>query len=148
MQHNDNDHGLLAHERLDAYQVALSFLALTQRITQRLPRQKGQLGDQLTRAAEGVVLRIAEGAGAEWRSADQQRYFRSARGSAMECSAALDVCRIRRTADTADLVAGRALLIRLVQMLSRLARPAGPDVARSHRATQSEVAACAVPSVR
>lgn len=146
--HNPTDHDLLAHERLDAYQVALSFLALTQRITQRLPRQKGQLGDQLTRAAEGVVLRIAEGAGAEWRSADQQRYFRSARGSAMECSAALDVCRIRRTADAADLAAGRALLVRLVQMLSRLARPAGPIVDRPRRATQSKAAACVAPSNR
>ena len=74
-----------AHERLDAYRVAVEFLDIAEALSKRLPRTKGQLGDQLARASEGVVLRIAEGAGAEYRSADQKRYFRSARGSAMEC---------------------------------------------------------------
>jgi four helix bundle protein len=114
----------LAHERLDAYRVALDFLALAHGLALRLPRAKGQLGDQLGRAAEGIVLRIAEGAGAEWRSADQQRYFRSARGSALECSAVLDICRIHRVGSAAELAAGRALLLRLCQMLSRLSRQA------------------------
>jgi four helix bundle protein len=112
----------LAHEKLDAYRTALEFFAIAHKLAQRLPRQKGQLGDQLTRASEGIVLRIAEGAGAEWRSLDQKRYFRSARGSAMECAAVLDICRIKRIADMADLNSGRKLLVRLVQMLSALAR--------------------------
>lgn len=110
----------LAHERLDAYQVALEFLRLAQALVHRLPRAKGQLGDQLARAAEGIVLRIAEGAGAEWRSADQKRFFRSARGSVLECSAALDICRIRRVGDPEQLARGRTLLLRLTQMLTRL----------------------------
>ncbi len=112
----------LAHERLDVYAVALEFLELIQPLLAKLPRTKGQLGDQLGRASESIVLRIAEGAGAEWKSADQKRYFRNARGSALECSSCLDVCRIRRIGSVEELAEGRSLLVRLVQMLTRLAR--------------------------
>jgi four helix bundle protein len=111
-----------AHERLDAYRVAIEFLELAQLLTKRLPRTKGQLGDQLARAAEGIVLRVAEGAGAEFRSADQKRYFRSARGSALECAAVLDICRIKCVGTPDQLQRGRNLLLRIVQMLTRLAR--------------------------
>jgi len=112
----------LAHERLDAYALALEFLELAEQLLPRLPRSKGQLGDQLARASESIVLKIAEGAGAEWKSAEQKRYFRNARGSALECSAVLDVCRLRRIGSSEELVCGRRLLVRLVQMLTRLAR--------------------------
>ena len=111
-----------AYERLDAYRVAVEFLEVAEQLSKRLPRTKGQLGDQLARASEGVLLRIAEGAGAEYRSADQKRYFRSARGSALECAAVLDVCRIKRIGTQEQLERGRALLLRIVQMLTRLAR--------------------------
>jgi four helix bundle protein len=110
------------HDRLDAYRVALEFCALAEQLCRRLPRAKGQLGDQLARASEGVVLRIAEGAGAAWKSAEQKRFFRSARASAMECAAVLDICRIRQIAAAGQLVEGRQLLLRLVQMLSKLAK--------------------------
>ena len=111
-----------AHERLDAYRVAVEFLGIAEVLSKRLPRTKGQLGDQLARASEGVVLRIAEGAGAEYRSADQKRYFRSARGSALECAAVLDICRIKNVGTPAQREGGRALLLRIVQMLTRLSR--------------------------
>ena len=111
-----------SHERLDAYRVAVEFLDIAMTLTKRLPRTKGQLGDQLARASEGIVLRLAEGAGAEYRSADQKRYFRSARGSALECAAVLDICRIKRIGTPEQLQHGRHLLLRLVQMLSKLAR--------------------------
>lgn len=67
-EHTNDDR--MAHERLDVYQVGREFLQVAYRVGRRLPRQKGQLGDQLTRAAEGIVLRIAEGAGCEWKSLD------------------------------------------------------------------------------
>ena len=113
---------VFAHERLDAYRVAVEFCELAEALAKRLPRTKGQLGDQLSRASEGIVLRIAEGAGAEFRSADQKRYFRSARGSALECAAVLDMCRIKCVGTAEQLRHGRALLLRVVQMLSRLSR--------------------------
>ncbi len=113
---------LFAHERLDAYRVAVEFVELADVLVRRLPKTKGQLGDQLARASEGIVLRIAEGAGAEYRSADQKRYFRSARGSSMECAAVLDICAVRGVGSPEQLTTGRALLLRLVQMLTRLSR--------------------------
>jgi len=111
-----------AFERLDAYRVAVEFLEVAACLCRRLPRTKGQLGDQLARASEGIVLRIAEGVGAELRSAEQKRYFRSARGSALECAAVLDICRIRSVGTPEQLELGRSLLLRIVQMLTRLAR--------------------------
>ena len=121
-RHNEDRKEILAHERLDVYGVALAFLELVEPLLGKLPRTKGQLGDQLGRASESIVLRIAEGAGAEWRSADQKRYFRNARGSALECSSCLDVCRIRRIGSVQELAKGRDLLVRIVRMLTRLAR--------------------------
>lgn len=122
MKDQTNSSPRFGHERLDAYKVALEFIGLAQKLEKCLPRTKGQLGDQLARASEGIVLRIAEGAGAAWQSADQRRYFRSARGSAMECAAILDVCTIRRVGSQQDLHRGRELLLRLAQMLTRLSR--------------------------
>jgi four helix bundle protein len=113
---------LLAHERLDAYRVGIEFLSLAHALSLRLPRVKGQLGDQLSRAAESIVLRIAEAAGGEWRSAEQKRHFRATRGSVLECSAALDICRVRRVGAAEQLKSGRLLLVRLAQMLTRLCR--------------------------
>jgi len=112
----------LAHERLDTYQAALSFAELADGIHRRLPKAKGQLGDQLKRASESIVLRIAEGVGVEKGTAEQRRHWRAARGSALECSAVLDLCRIRKTVPVETLDEGRGLLLRLVRMLSGLAR--------------------------
>lgn len=119
------DNETFSHERLDAYRIALEFLELSQQLEHRLPRSKGQLGDQLARASESILLRTAEGAGCSWGSADQRRHFRAARGSAMECAAILDVCRVRRVASAQVHAAGRNLLLRLTKMLSRLAKAGG-----------------------
>lgn len=111
-----------AHERLDAFVVAEQFLELAQDWARRLPRSKGQIGDQLQRASESILLRLAEGAGAETGSADQRRHFRAARGSALECAAILTVLRTRKALNDEALAEGRGLLLRVVQMTSRLAR--------------------------
>ena len=119
-QHMPNRTELFSHERRDSYKVAIEFLEVADSLARRLPRTNGTLGDQPARASEGIVLRIAEGAGAELKSADQKRYFRSTRGSAMECAAVFDICRVRRVGSAEQVQRGRALLLRLVQMLSRL----------------------------
>ena len=111
-----------AFERLDAYNCAREFLDVANALVQRLPKAKGQLGDQLARASESIVLRLAEGVGAEPQSADQRRYFRAARGSAMECAAIVEICKSRSIGTSRLWQQGRALLLRIVQMLSRLSR--------------------------
>jgi four helix bundle protein len=79
------------------------------------------LRDQLERASLGVVLNIAEGAG-RGSAADKRRFYEMARGSATESAAALKVLRLRRPADPGRLGEARSLAIRVVQVLSRLAR--------------------------
>jgi hypothetical protein len=44
------------------------------------------------------------------------------RGSAMERAAILDVCRVLQAASPSLLADGRALLVRVVQMLTRMCR--------------------------
>lgn len=113
---------LLAHERLDAYAVAVELAEYAHTLSQQLPRTKGQLGDQLSRASESIMLCIAEGSGVAWHSAEQKRYFRTARASALECAAILDVCRIRGIGRKEQRGCARQLVIRLVQMLTKLCR--------------------------
>ena len=107
-------------ERLDAYRVALEF----HRSLAPLARARGlaNLRDQLLRAAESVALNIAEGAGRFGRD-DKRRFYQIACGSAMECGAALELLRNRGVLSNAGYETRRALLIRLVQMLSRLTGP-------------------------
>jgi four helix bundle protein len=54
---------VLDHERLDVYAIALGFLVFANEVIERLPRGRGHLADQLTRASTSIVLNLAEGAG-------------------------------------------------------------------------------------
>jgi four helix bundle protein len=66
-----------------------------------------------------IVLNTAEGAGRVG-AADKARFSAMARGSAMECAAVLDVLRITRLAPHDVCTRGRGLLVRIVQMHTRL----------------------------
>jgi four helix bundle protein len=108
---------VLDHERLDVYRLAVELHTL---VTSLLPaRGCGALRDQLERASLGIVLNIAEGSG-RVSAADKRRFFEIARGSATEAAAALEVARLRRLANTSSIDEARLLVIRIVQMLSRL----------------------------
>ena len=80
------------HERLDVYQVSISFVGLADDIVEKLPRGRAYLADQLQRAALSIPLNIAEGAG-EFSPKDKKRFYRMALRSATECAAIFDVCR-------------------------------------------------------
>jgi four helix bundle protein len=116
------------HERLDAYQVALDFVVLADSVVGELPRGRAYLADQLHRAATSVCLNIAEGAG-EFAARDKARFYRMAQRSATESAAILDVFGRIGVAEPAKLAAGRELLLRVVAMLTRLARCAAPRAA-------------------
>ena len=66
-----------------------------------------------------IVLNIAEGAGRRG-AADRARFFAIARGSATECAAILDIVRASGLAAATVTWRGRDLLVRIVQMLTRL----------------------------
>ena len=111
----------LAHERLDVYQRAVEFLAIAVRILECLPGGCSVLSDQLRRASLSIPLNIAEGVG-KANEADRRRYYQIARGSATECGAILDACRILHVANDEALDQGKRLPVRVVSMLSRMCR--------------------------
>jgi four helix bundle protein len=103
-------------ERLEVYRLALEFNVMANVFAMRTD---AVVRDQLRRASLACVLNIAEGAGA--RSTGQKRnLYGIARGSAMECAAIVDVLRLRRLASTAEANRGKSLLVRIVQMLTKL----------------------------
>ncbi|WP_394849221.1 four helix bundle protein [Pendulispora brunnea] len=51
------------HEKLDVHQLALEFFDLADDVVEHLPRGRGHLADQPTRASLSIVNNIAEGAG-------------------------------------------------------------------------------------
>jgi four helix bundle protein len=116
---------MLAHEKLDVYRCAIDFLALASRVLDGLPRGQAALADQLRRAAMSIPLNIAESAGCR-SDAERRRYLCIARGSAMECSAILDVCRVLALTTEGNTQEGKALLVRLVSMLTRMTAADGP----------------------
>ena len=111
---------VLDHERLDVYVVALDFLVFANEVIERLPRGRGHLADQLTRASTSIVLNLAEGAG-KLSKADKRRYYLTARGSATESAALLDVCLRLRLIGEAEYRIGTAMVVRVVSMLIKLA---------------------------
>lgn len=111
----------LDHERLEVYQLALELFDLIDEIVEQLPRGRGHLADQLSRAGLSVVNNIAEGAG-KFSSGDKRRYYLAANGSATESAAMFDVC-LRRQLISKDIHSrGKQLAERIVAMLVKLAK--------------------------
>ena len=111
----------LDHERLDVYELALEFLVLANGIIEGLPRGRSHLADQFTRASLSIVLNLAEGAG-KHSKLDKRRYYLTARGSATESAALLDVCVRLKLLDEAGHKTAKGMLVRVVSMLIKLAQ--------------------------
>jgi four helix bundle protein len=111
----------LDHERLDVYHLALDFLVMANGIIEALPRGRSHLADQFTRASTSIVLNVSEGAG-KLSKPDKRRYYLTARGSATESAALLDVCMRLELIDRARHQAGKDMIVRIVSMLIRLAQ--------------------------
>ncbi len=112
------------HEKLDVYQAAIELIILIEVVVEELPRGRAYLADQLQRAGSSVPLNIAEGAG-EYSSNEKIRFYRMARRSATECAGILDVCRCLQIIGELNYSKARGLLIRIVAMLTKMARQAG-----------------------
>jgi four helix bundle protein len=106
---------------LDVYHLALDFLVFANGIIEALPRGRSHLADQFTRASTSVVLNIAEGAG-KLSKPDKRRYYLTARGSATESAALLDVCNRLKLLDETLHRTGKEMVVRIVSMLIRLAQ--------------------------
>lgn len=108
---------LLDAEKLDVYRVAVEYRVLVNRFLTR--RMTSALRDQLDRASASIVLNVAEGAG-RFSPADKARFYAIARGSDTECAAILDVLLAGGLLEPAAARRGRSLLVRIVQMLTKL----------------------------
>ena len=100
---------------LDAYRLAREL----HRLVHDLAPHGSGLGDQLRRASASVVLTLAEGVG-RTSTRDQARFFAMARGSALECVAALDLLEV--LTDDERVARARPLALRVVQTTSGLVR--------------------------
>jgi four helix bundle protein len=113
------------HEKLIAYQRSIQFVAWSSQLLEKLPA-KLAVCDQLDRASTSVPLNMAEG-NAKHTAPDRCRYFDSARGSALECAACLDVLVAKRKCTAEEVQAGKQILLEVVALLIGLIRSISPD---------------------
>jgi four helix bundle protein len=116
---------MLSYEKLDVYQLSIEFLALSNNIVDSFPKGNSFLADQLKRAALSIPLNIAEGCG-KTGEADKQRFYAIARGSAMECGAILDACKVLKTSNDSYIKNGKNLVVRIVSMLTKMCNRTSP----------------------
>ena len=129
------------NEKLKVYQRSLEFVAWSGEILERLPAKLAATG-QLDRASTSIPLNIAEGNG-RFTQADRCRFFDIARGSALECAAALDVMVARKALSEDEIDSGKANLAEVVSMLVGLIRSNSES-----RLYEEEVTYRAVPGSR
>jgi four helix bundle protein len=110
---------MLAYEKLDVYRCSIEFLAAAGQLIEAMPQGTAVLRDQLERASLSIVANIAEGVGVRTPK-ERDRHLGVARGSAMECGALLDACRLRGLCSVPQQDVGRQLLVRIVSMLTRM----------------------------
>ena len=106
------------HEKLDVYRAAIEYAGWAYRYCEMLKGHRNAK-DQLLRASQAIPLNIAEGNG-KATDGDRRRFFEIARGSALECAAAQDVLQICGALPPGDNVTAKALLDRIVAMLTKL----------------------------
>jgi four helix bundle protein len=108
------------HEKLDVYREAIAFCAWVGELLNAISA-KAAAKDQLDRASTSIPLNIAEGNG-KFSAKDRARFLEIARGSALECAAALDVLVARKLAAVEQVENAKENLVRIVQMLMGMLR--------------------------
>ena len=105
------------HERLDVYRLTIDFVAwVGVLIEERARRTKPSVIKHLDEASTSIALNIAEGTAV----VDRARFLDIARGSALESAACLDVLVARKDLETSGVAVGKAQLLRIVSMLTKL----------------------------
>lgn len=113
------------HEKLKVYQQSVQFVAWTHELLTNVPKTLS-VHNQLERAATSVPLNIAEGNG-KHTPRDRCKYFDTARGSALECAACLDVLVAKEACQEERIMTGKQMLSDTVAMLVGLIRANSKD---------------------
>jgi len=106
------------HEKLDVYRESLVFVGWLSGLLETVLRA-GDVKDHLDRAADSIVLNIAEGNG-KYAPKDRCRFFDTAHGSALECAAGLDILVAKQKLKLDEIRPGKERLQRIVRMLMGL----------------------------
>ncbi len=101
-------------------EIGFEMVAAVRPVVVRIRQRDRSLADQLVRAANSVVLNIAEAEGSD--AGNRRARFYTAAGSANESLAALRLAGAWGYVAQADAEAGSVLLRRIVAMLWKLAR--------------------------
>jgi four helix bundle protein len=113
------------HEKLNVYHELLTFAGHVTDLLERVPKRMA-VYDQLGRASTAIPLNIAEGTG-KFTPPDRCRFYDTARGSALECGACLDVLVTKRVLPSVDVIQGKQILLSVVSMLVGLIKSVAPD---------------------
>jgi len=121
------------HEKLDVYRLQLAFIEWLTTLLHQVkstnhPFQR-EILDQLDRASISTLLNIAEG-NAKRSAKMKSKFFDDARGSAVECAACLDVMVAKRLAVVERVEEGKAMLVRVVAMMTKLMEHFSGDSSR------------------
>ena len=111
------------HEKLDVYRLLLEFVSWVADLLDELEKGAGrrarEIRDHLGRASLSSLLNTAEGNGRR-ATKGRAKFFDDARGSATECAACLDALVAIRCCVPPRVADGKALLLRIVSMLTKL----------------------------
>jgi four helix bundle protein len=128
------------HEKLDVYQLELKFIGWTAELLLEVRNASGgfhrEACDQLDRASLSALLNTAEGNGKR-QGRQRAKFFDDARGSAVECSACLDALVAKRLTNAERIDDGKAMLMRIVGMLTKLVERFDERQTRLHEDTQT-----------
>lgn len=113
------------HEKLNVYYESLAFVAQATDLLERVPKAMA-VHNQLDRASTAIPLNIAEGTG-KFTAPDRCRFYDTARGSALEWAACLDVLVVKKILKPSEIVEGKSTLVRIVSMLVGLIKAVAPD---------------------
>ena len=128
-------HTQFDHEKLKVYQESLRFVGWASDVLERIPT-KMAVYNQLDRASTSIPLNIAEGT-AKHTIPDRCRYFDTARGSAVECAACLDILITKRVLTMDDIQLGKEMLLAIMPMLIGLIRANSQDRLREETVYQA-----------
>jgi four helix bundle protein len=116
---------LFDHEKLNVYHESLNFVGQATELLEAVPKTMA-VHNQLDRASTAIPLNIAEGT-EKFTPPDRCRYYDTARGSALECAACLDVLVVKKVLSQEKIEKPKQTLVCVVSMLVGLIKAVAPD---------------------